>query len=259
MTHPLFYIGAAQHPPVAPGTIRCLVESPPYFGLRVYGDSALEPGRRGLADYIDEMVEVGKAARDVLTDDGTWWLNIGDTAANSGGAGGDHVKGSKKSIQPYRQGNMGIKGNQWGMVPWRVVMALQSDGWLLRSHIVWNKGTRHPEDLGHARRPGLQWEPIFMLAKKANYYFDHTGLVELGNVWSFGTSQGKGHAAPFPDELPRRCIRLSSEPGDLVLDRYSGSGSTARVAIEEGRIGIGGELYPEVAKDAAERENPIFF
>lgn len=255
---PRFYVGAAQQVPVRDGSIMAAIESPPYFGLRWYGDSALEPGRRGLADYIDEMVEHGREVYRILDDRGTWWLNIGDTSANSGGAGGDHARGGgKEAINYYKQGNMGIKGSQWGLVPWRVAMALQADGWILRAHVVWNKLKNKPESLAHVRRPLLTWEPLFMFVKSKNYKFYYEDLIEQGNVWHFQTSRGKAHQAPFPDELPRRCIMISTDPGDRVWDGYSGSGTTARVAVSLGRVGIGGELYPDVAKDADGREVPI--
>lgn len=256
---PFYLNGSASALPLGPDTIDCAVDSPPYFGLRVYGDSADEPGRGGLNDYIEEMVEHGRQVRSVLKDTGTWWLNIGDTAANSGGAGGDHTDGSKKAINYYKQGETGIKGNQWGMVPWRVAMALQDDGWLLRAHVVWNKTVIKPESLTHCRRPGVMWEPLFMFAKTPKYKFYPDGLIERGNVWNFTPSRGKGHQAPFPDELPRRCILCSTVEGDTVLDRYSGSGTTARVAASLGRRGIGVELYHDVARDAASREEPIKF
>ena len=257
MYGPKFVIGDAAELPFGDNTFDCHVTSPPYFGQRFYGDDEREVGRGSLDEYIAAEVDAMREVYRVLKPTGTSWYNVADTASNSGGAGGDHVSGAKKGIRKYRQGDMGIQGSQWGLVPYRLALGFQSAGWLVRSVIVWDKGVLHPESLKHARRPGYGYEVILMLAKSSSYKFYDDLLVERGNIWHFKPSYGKDHVAPFPDELPRRCIEPSTDPGDLVLDTHSGTGSTARVAESLDRCGVGVELYPEVALNAAGRDNPI--
>lgn len=236
-------------------SVAVVVTSPPYFGRRVYGDSDLELGARAehLKTYVDRLVELFRELRRTLKPDGVAWLNLGDTAAGSGGAGGDHsVAGSKSWIPKYRQGPTGLAPRQWIGVPDRVRFALQEDGWLVRAAITWDKVNRRPEDLAHAKRPGESSERIFLLAKGWPHRFypdrlvDAEGNVDAGDVWRFKAKRAAGaprHFAPFPDELVRRCILPSSEPGELILDPYAGSGTTLRVAAELGRRAIGVDLY----------------
>lgn len=257
MDAPKFIQGDSAVLPFADDTFDCFVTSPPYFGQRFYGDDERETGRGDLDIYIEEQVTMMAEARRTLKPTGVAWYNVADTASNSGGAGGDHSKGSKQGIRKYRQGDMKLPGNQWGLVPYRLALAFQAEGWLIRSMIVWDKMRTHPESLKTARRPGYQYETIIMMVKHKSYRFYDDRLVERGNIWHFRPSNGKQHVAPFPDELPRRCILPSTEPGDLVLDVHSGTGTTARVAESLDRYGFGVELYADVVHDAASRENPM--
>lgn len=94
-------------------SVQCVVTSPPYFGTRVYGDDPAEIGKGTLAQYMYDMYAVGREMRRVLRDDGVFWLNLGDTASGSGGAGGDYnAGGSKQGMPRYRQGKTGIPAGQ---------------------------------------------------------------------------------------------------------------------------------------------------
>ena len=233
--------------PTPHGLYDAAVTSPPYFGLRVYGDDDAEVGRGDLDEYINDLVQVGANIWDASHDHITWWLNLGDTASGSGGAGGDHNrKGSKSDIPKYKQGASGIAPQNWIGVPERVMFALQDSGWTVRSKITWDKKSLRPESAAHVRRPRVQSEMIYMLVKdpKAYRYF-HEREDEPGDVWHMKPAQGaRRHMAPFPEELPYRCIRLSTEPGDLVLDPFVGSGTTLQVAELLGRNSVGMDLYP---------------
>ena len=139
------------------------------------------------------------------------------------------------------------------MVPERVALALIEDGWLLRSKVTWDKGRTRPESLAHVRRPGIQSESLFMLTTQMDYVFHHEELVERGDVWHFGPVSGRRtHQAPFPLELPMRCIKVSSNPGDLVLDPFAGSGTTLRAAQATGRRAYGIDLYPPALTNSSE-------
>lgn len=238
--------GDARESMVPDGSVNCVVTSPPYFGLRNYGDSPREIGRGSMDDYLTDIQHVAVRMWDALADDGTWWLNIGDTASGSGGAGGDFIKGkgSKEDMPRYKQGATSVPKGQWCMVPARVGLVLQEMGWMLRSQITWDKQTIRPESQAHTRRPGVSSETIFMLTKQSKYKFNPGAIEEVGNVWHFPPSRGKRHhMAPFPEELPRRCILLSTDPGDTVLDPFVGNGTTVNVAENLDRVGIGIDLY----------------
>ena len=116
--------------------------------------------------------------------------------------------------------------------------------WLCRSDITWNKQRLRPESLSHARRPGVQTERIYMFAKHRDHVFYPDGLIEKGNIWSFPPEKkAKSHLAPFPIELPTRCLLCSTQPGDRILDPFIGKGTTIEAAESHGRIGYGLDLY----------------
>lgn len=240
--------------PFPDGSIQCVVTSPPYFGKVAYGDDDVnEHGRGSLDSYVKEMVDVGLEMWRVTDDEAVFWLNLGDTMANSGGAGGDYNAGGRKDWKrKIKQGPTGLKGAQHCLAPERVVLGMQEAGWLVKRRIVWDKTPIvRPEDVNHVRRPLDAYEMIYMFVKGIKrkpyrYRPDAHRLldIELGDVWHFAPERKRtGHQAPFPEELPRRCILLSTVHGDRVLDPYVGSGTTTRVANALGRVGIGTDLY----------------
>jgi DNA modification methylase len=211
----------------------------------VYGDDPAEIGKGTLAQYMYDMYAVGREMRRVLRDDGVFWLNLGDTASGSGGAGGDYnAGGSKQGMPRYRQGKTGIPAGQWCLVPQQVAVLLQKDGWLLRQWITWDKGIVRPEDITHTRRPGISSEVILMLVKYMQYKWYPDRLKERGNVWHFPPVSGRRtHYAPFPEELPTRCILPCTDEGDTVLDPFCGGGATLKVAHAYRRNAVGVDLY----------------
>lgn len=225
-------------------SIQTIVTSPPYFGLRSYGDDVREIGRGSVDAYLRDMNECAVEWLRLLDEGGVLWLNLGDTASGSGGAGGDYNRNGSKDGKPkWRQGATDRPSMQWLNIPHRVLEVFVDNGWLYRSGITWNKARLRPEDLSHARRPGVSSEFIFMLAKTKKHRFFSDALVERGNVWTFPPAKGRNHLAPFPIDIPLRCIPLTSEPGSSILDPFSGSGTTLQAAEQLGRIGIGCDLY----------------
>jgi DNA modification methylase len=155
------------------------VTSPPYYGLRDYG----HPGQLGLEkspdEYVKSMVEVFRCVRDVLADDGTLWLNLGDSYARTGGTQGGgnrelmHMEGAQARMCAIPEGS-GLKAKDLIGIPWRVAFALQADGWYLRQDIIWHKPNPMPESV--TDRCTKAHEYIFMLSKAPRYYYDHNAI-----------------------------------------------------------------------------------
>lgn len=173
---------------------RTCVTSPPYFGLRDYGHAeqiGLEPSPDA---YVAELVKVFRLVRDALADDGTLWLNLGDSYAGSWGAQGRQgesgqmagrsvVSARQIKAHPQRTSKTGSLANLGGLkqkdligIPWRTAFALQADGWYLRSDIIWSKPNPMPESV--TDRPTKAHEYLFLLAKSERYYYDAAAIAE---------------------------------------------------------------------------------
>lgn len=251
------------------------VTSPPYWGLRDYGVD----GQIGLEDdiyiFVEKIVEVMREVKRVLRDDGTLWLNMGDSYAMSSMRGGtkdfkwEPKAGQKGIITPRAweasgRDNFGYKGKSRipaGLkakdlmgLPWRVAFALQADGWYLRQDIIWHKPNPMPESVKD--RCTKAHEYIFLFSKQPKYYFDSEGLREEAktgdggrnkrSVWRVTTKPVKeAHFATYPPDLIEPCILAGSRKGGAVLDPFGGSGTTGRVAEKFGRDSTLIELNPE--------------
>jgi site-specific DNA-methyltransferase (cytosine-N4-specific) len=259
-------------PTIPTGSVDAVVTSPPYLKQRAYGqDTAHELGlEETVAEYVRNLADVFDELRRVLRPTGFAWLNIGDKANNSGGAGGDWTSSAelvKLSGGPGRFRDPAFPEGSFVDVPGQVVAELLRRGWRLRLPIVWDKGRESPESLRHIGRPRWSHEMIYLLspmprprsagARRPRFF--PSALAETGSVWHFPPGgNGDPHLAPFPDELARRCILPTTLPGDVVLDPFSGSGTVPRVAHELGRRGVGIELYadrPELLHKATTRKD----
>lgn len=277
------------------GSAHTSVTSPPYFGLRSYlpdghEDKAKEIGAEATpAAFVEALTAVMREVRRVLRDDGTLFLNLGD------------------SYGPHK--------NLLG-IPWRVALAMQDDGWILRQDIIWHKPNPMPESVRD--RCTKAHEYLFLFAKRPRYHFDaaaisepiargdagslfHTGktgthqggrastgdrkirfggskyglsddpkhATKSGNVyvptgrrnrrtvWTVPPAAYPGaHFATFPPDLVRPCILAGCPEGGLVLDPFTGAGTTALVALQHGRRFIGCELNPDYAAMTRERIAP---
>jgi DNA modification methylase len=254
--------------------VNCCVTSPPYFGQRDYD----HPGQIGLErtsdEYVAKLVDVFREVRRVLRDDGTLWLNLGDS---------------------YREKSLlGI--------PWLVAFALLADGWYLRSDIIWHKSNAMPD--AAVDRPTKAHEYLFLLSKSRTYYYDAAAIEEaasqpLGEPMltgqhkadaggfttngtgrsTLGTNQGRGtrnrrsvwtvatqpyggaHFAAFPPALIEPCIKAGCPVGGTVLDPFGGAGTTGLVADRLQRNALLIELNPEyadLAKTRIQEDAPLF-
>ena len=310
------------------GSVDCIVTSPPYFGLRDYGVQPTEwpevtyapiagmpevtiPAQRvalGAEDnpaaFIGHLVVLFAEARRVLADDGTLWLNLGDSysaARGQGNVGGGLEGGPRPSFREDRAPAATRAGIRYGVpnknllgIPWRAAFALQSDGWILRNDVVWNKPNAMPESV--TDRLSTRHEHLFVLSKSRRYWFDldpirepvattraealswardskeadvpgqstrqhrstretyimptgsqHTSQHEHGrnpgDVWTIATQPFPGaHFATMPVALAERAIQAGCKPGGVVLDMFSGSGTTGLAAARHGCRYVGIDL-----------------
>ena len=282
---------------------RMCVTSPPYYGLRDYGGEASQIGMEQTPEeYIQQLVEVFRLVRDNLTDDGTLWVNIGDSYYNYRSDGNYPKQTVSKTRQdlptktPVRGNKLeGLKSKDLIGIPWMLAFALRADGWYLRQDIIWHKPNPMPESVKD--RCTKAHEYIFLLSKNKNYYYNneaikepakdwgtrdrsngkyhnpgsglapHSGLTKSyerknkRSVWSVTKKPYKGaHFATFPPDLIEPCILAGSEPGDIILDPFMGSGTTAMVAKQHGRYYMGCELhedYGELIKNRVPEEQPV--
>ena len=158
-------------------SVQCVVTSPPYYNLRDYGVTSQIGQEATYQEYIESLVDVFREVRRVLKDDGTVWLNLGDSYAGSG-HGGNLGKNKKlKSMTPLKQTPLsGLKKKDLIGIPWRVAFALQEDGWYLRQDIIWHKPNVMPESVKD--RCTKSHEYIFLLSKSKNYYFNAEAIKE---------------------------------------------------------------------------------
>ena len=238
--------------------VRMCVTSPPYYGLRNYGDEGKQIGLEDTPEeYINNLVNIFRSVRNCLSDDGTLWVNIGDSYYNYRPGKGQAlvkqtVSANKQDLPDKcaRRGNKleGLKEKDLIGIPWMLAFALRADGWYLRQDIIWNKPNPMPESVRD--RCTKSHEYMFLLSKSQNYYFDVDVIKEptrrKRSVWNINKKPYKGsHFAVFPPELITPCILAGSEENDIVLDPFIGSGTTAMVARDLGRHYIGCELHEE--------------
>lgn len=265
-------------------SVHCAVTSPPYWNLRDYGVAGQLGQEDTPEDYVSSMVAVFSALRRVLRNDGTLWLNLGDSYANA-------------SVS-------GLKAKDLVGIPWRVAFALQADGWYLRSDIIWHKPNPIPESV--TDRPSKAHEYIFLLSKEDRYYYDADAIREKflsprraepddelsggtyeadsgrndggrktrggfvsehdarnkRSVWTQPSQPYHGaHFATFPTKLIQPCILAGCPVGGTVLDPFSGAGTTGVVACRSGRDYVGIELNPTYAEMSRARirdDSPMF-
>lgn len=280
--------------------VQTCVTSPPYFGLRDYGHEGQIGLEQSPQDFIAALIQVFRCVRDILADDGTLWVNMGDSYYNyrpgKGQALPQQSVASTKQDLPEtnpRRGNRfnGIKEKDLIGIPWMLAFALRDDGWYLRQDIIWHKPNPMPESVRD--RCTKAHEYIFLFSKSQSYYFNHDAIKEpakvssagirfggnkygdnpdpkhatkSGNVskeyekankrsvWSVPTKPYRGaHFATFPTELIEPCILAGSRQNDVVLDPFMGSGTTAQVAVQNGRRYMGCELNESYAVLQQER------
>jgi len=222
------------------GIARACVTSPPYWNCRKYGAEVSLGDEHDPAVYVTEVVRALRPLRRVLAVDGHLWLNLGDVFAGYG---------HPRALDSF---DGAVKARDAVGLPWRVALALQADGWFLRLDVVWQRADPLPDGATH--RPMRAHEYLFLLAPSAESFFDAAALADCKySVWAISNgskSRVSKHPARFPPGLVLPCIRATTQPGDLVIDPFSGSGTTGLVAVEEGRRYLGIELHKRWAEES---------
>jgi DNA modification methylase len=273
-------------------SIQAIVTSPPYWGLRDYKADGQLGEELVPEDFVKNLTTLFNKSKRVLKDDGTLWLNIGDTYF---GAKGGHWEGGNSITNDSTGGNYRmqrkappkhsrLKTKDLTGIPWMLAFSLQKDGWYLRQDIIWHKPNPMPEAVKD--RCVKSHEHIFLLTLHPRYYFDYEAIQEKAvyigdnrasrgdsrrdeplaasmaadskptsefrnkrDVWSINTAQsGEAHFAVFPEKIPELCIKAGTKEGDVVLDPFMGSGTTANVAKRLGRKWVGIELNADYAR-----------
>ena len=249
-------------------------------------------------EYIDNLVSVFRSVRDVMKDDGTLWVNIGDTYYNYRSDGNYPKQTVSKTKQDLpdecnKRGNKldGLKEKDLIGIPWLFAFAMRNDGWYLRQDIIWHKPNPMPESVRDSCTKSHEY--IFLFSKNKKYYYDNEAIKEPAKDWGTrdrtkGKYHNKGtglqphsgltksypkknkrsvwsvtnnpyreaHFATYPPDLIEPCILAGSEKGDIILDPFMGSGTTAMVAKSLGRDYIGCELHEDYGNLITDRVTP---
>ena len=278
-------------------SINTCITSPPYWGLRDYGEGEQLGMEDTPEEFVNNMVEVFREVKRVLRDDGTVWLNLGDSYSSGGRTTttNQSLRGDKDYGVTRPKPSKGIKPKDLIGIPWRVAFALQQDGWYLRQDIIWHKPNPMPESVKD--RCTKAHEYIFLLSKSPKYYFDNEAIKEdakfpdgsntpksikavdgvysknlqkIGanpkrnkrSVWTVTTKPFKGaHFATFPMDLIEPCVLAGCPENGTVLDPFGGSGTTGIVASNHNRKAVLIELnteYIEIARQRIQNQGGLF-
>ena len=243
------------------GSIDMIITSPPYFGCRVYGNETIGREENPL-DYIDNLAGITAILKDKLASHGSFYLNMGDIYF--GTKGFVRNKGSRarktdihykyhKIVSPQKEGYLQYK--QVLMLPERMAIKMQEQGWILRNKIIWEKPNPVPSYSPDRRYP--VYEHIFHFVRSRRYYFDlplakrlrhHRDVIRNG-IEPFDDR----HQASYPLSLIEPFVLTTTKVGDLVLDPFIGSGTTAIAAVKHNRNYLGFELHLPFCQYARKR------
>jgi len=257
------HVADARHLPLADNSVDLILTSPPYFGLRTYGDQLGEIGGEAtVAEYVNAMAEVLAECLRVLTPTGSLFMVIGDKfVSDNRGSGVDKKRGSNKHAPAGQGGFVGRevagKGSLLGL-PYRVALAAVDLGYLWRQDIVWHKPNPIPDPTAFDRCARVR-ETVLHLTKTRRYYAATKG-GHGPDVWSFPVQGyrdplGRRHPAVYPEALVRHVIDRWCPPDGLVLDPFVGSGTTLAVASQLGRRVVGTDTnseYIDIARTRVE-------
>jgi site-specific DNA-methyltransferase (cytosine-N4-specific) len=235
---------------IEPNSVDCCVTSPPYWGLRDYGDSGDKNQlgqERHPQDYINNLLAVFDKVRNLLKPSGCLWVNIGDThcgywgdakAILEGAPARADRRGYKINLRPSYEEfkDFGAKPLDLMALPFHFAIGMRNAGWFFRQSVIWAKPDRR-EGKSDGKRPTTTHEYVFLFTKSSKPYVVRP--TSWPSVWTFNTTGKTGHPAAFPVELPTLCIEPTTPPDGTVLDPFMGSGTTGVSCINTGRNFIG--------------------
>lgn len=242
-----------------PDSVDLVITSPPYFGCRVYGNETVGREEHPLT-YVKNLLAFTEEIKRVLSKEGSFYLNIGDTYFGSKGFSRNTGKYTRKTDHHYKEHKIAkqdgkyLQHKQLLMLPERVAIGMQEQSWVLRNKIIWEKPNPIPSHSKDRRYP--VYEHIFHFVKSKKYYFDLPLAKKLGHhrdVIRNNIEAYKGHQATFPVSLIKPFIQTTSRVDDVVLDPFMGSGTTAIACLELKRNFIGFEINEDYCKEANKR------
>jgi site-specific DNA-methyltransferase (adenine-specific) len=244
------------------GKVDAVVTSPPYWGAqRDYGHGEQLGHERSPEEFCAEMCRLFSGVREVLSERGTLWLNLGDSYAASGKGGGGkmmldrgHAWGHRAHLKGWRSPPEGYKQKDLVGVPWMLAFAMRASGWTLRRDVVWNKASA--TEPTRPDRPAGSHEMLFLFSRGIHYNFDVSALPH-GTVWMVRPQGYEGHPAAFPIDLINPCALASTNRGETILDPFMGSGTTGIAAVKLGRKFIGIEIEPKYFDIACRRISKV--
>lgn len=269
-------------------SVQTVITSPPYWGMRVYSkefnvewsDGTVGPfgGESTPEQYVRNTLELFMRMRPILNETGTIWWNVGDVYNTrtqirtdslermEAVKNGEEITWAERSAKRHSAGHEYLKDKDLTLIPYRIAEGLERCGFYVRSVIVWQKENVVPETVSD--RPTVGHEVILLVSKSKRYKFDEQAWRDsegvgsrsakepenLRTVWEFNSAPGNdAHGAPFPVELPARCLTLTAEGDDVVYDPFMGSGTTAVAASKLGRPWVGSEIAEEYIEITEER------
>jgi len=229
-------------------SINLVITSPPYFGCRVYGDETLGREENPL-DYVSNLFEFMTEIKRVLHPNGSFYLNLGDVYFGTKGFSRNEGKFKRKTDGHYKEHKIAkedgkyLQYKQLLLLPSRLAIKMQDDGWLLRNQVIWNKVNPLPSYSKDRRLP--VYEYFFHFAKSKKYFFDYNKAKDMGHhrdIISHGIEAFGDHHATFPESLVEPFILTTSRENDIVLDPFCGAGTVPVVCKKNKRHYIGIEL-----------------
>jgi len=227
---------------LADNSVNLIITSPPYFGCRVYGNETLGREEHPV-DYINNLLKLTVEFQRILHTGGSFYLNIGDIYFGTKGFSRNKGNYARKTDKHYvehkivRPDGKYLQYKQLLMLPERVAIGMQEQGWILRNKIIWEKPNPVPSYSPDRRYP--VYEHIFHFVKSRKYFFDLDIAKKLNNhrdIYRNGIEPFKEHQASFPLSLIKPLILTTSKENDVVFDPFMGSGTTAVAAIEINRF-----------------------